>query len=547
MAGTARRLALALALGSGLATAGALRAQETLRVFLGSLHDHSAEGGDDGTGEMAAALAAARQQGFDFFALTPHDHMVQEATYRDLVAKVQAATEPGKFVAFAGIEWGVIKKGGHVGLLGATAKCPAESTDWEGMWDFVARDPGEPLVVLNHPKWNRTFGGRPDQARDQAAALVEVLGGPSKADRFGKVLRPDNHHDSYLAMLDQGWRVGVAYGQDDHTGHWGDITRARMGVWANALEPSALLDGFRKHRTFATEDPGMRIWIQAGAVPMGGTAPVAETRLRVAVRHRDEAVSEVAVFFDADGPGGAPAEELAHQPGEARKGPDGFVAEATYPLLPRSPGAYALAVARDQSGDLVWSSPIWFGESGRWLDPPGGKRTGATDLNFASYDEIEAVPGIGRGLAKRIMETRAKGHLFLSVGEMAAVTGVDPVRLPEIEAALAVTTPEATAELVLEADKGLRSIVATGFRARDLERAARRSQRLLVGQVLAELSSGRFETACAAWQRLAAGSRTAARDFADQLRRSRSLGAMAREVEELLAGEACPAGDAPGR
>ena len=48
----------------------------------------------------------------------------------------------------------------------------------------------------------------------------------------------------------------------------------------------------------------------------------------------------------------------------------------------------------------------------------------AINLNTATVQELETLPGIGPGLAKKIVEFREKRHGFKSVEELLAIPGI---------------------------------------------------------------------------------------------------------------------------
>lgn len=473
---------LSLILSLLLLTTAPVRAQEGLSAFLGSLHDHTAEGGDDGKGDVAQALAAAKKNGFHFFGLSPHNHMIQPATYQALRRAVEAATEPGRFIPLEACEWGVISKGGHVGVVGSPELPMSESTDWDGFYRSLAAAKVKPVVVLNHPKWGREFGGRPDEARMKSVHLMEMLGGPGHADPAEMPVRSELNHDEFMQVLNQGWQAGVAYGEDDHTGRWGEVHRARMGVWAKELTREAILEGLAARRTFVTEDPQLAIWIQAtpiegsAATPMGSVSPGGRARLEVKATHAANEPLELAVFFDKDGPGGAIAEESAPVAGGT----------LTRDLEPGSAAAYVFVVARDAGGDLCWSSPVWLGEPDRFMPPPAGDfgTQYTVDLNFSSQTGLTRIEGLGKGVARKIDEARRQGTLFLTVADLRNLPGISPELYEKLAPQLKVTTPEETIAYIARVDRQQTSFVLVGKVRDRLQEKRDRALQLAATQML---------------------------------------------------------------
>jgi len=456
-------------------------APEGYTVFHGSVHDHTSEGGDDGLGSVKDALGAARSEGFDFFAVTPHNHMIKEGAYASLQREIEESLEPRHFVPLAGMEWGSISKGGHIGVIGAQTLKKSEATDWGGFYRSVRSDPGSPLVILNHPKWNREFGGRPNADRIEIARLMEILGGPGHPDTDHLPTRCDFFHEEYLQVLNQGWRCGVAYGEDDHSGSWGRVAHTRMGIWAEELTLESVMESLHARRTFVTEDPDMSIWIELDGVAMGGDAPEGATRLKVEIKHDKADAVEIAVLLDSDGPGNDGAEEVHRGNGLSLE----------YTLESVRPGSYVMVLARDQEGDLCWSSPIWIGKSTIYLEPDGGDYGLAytADLNFSSPDGLQRVRGIGKGTANRIDQARRNGIVFMKVEDLLEVEGISAETYELIAPHLKVTTGVQTLRYLAALDVRSSSFVLVADARQRLVMNSDRASRLLVAQVMDHLQS----------------------------------------------------------
>lgn len=65
-------------------------------------------------------------------------------------------------------------------------------------------------------------------------------------------------------------------------------------------------------------------------------------------------------------------------------------------------------------------------------EPLAGAKTGPINLNTATAAELEALPGIGPGLAARIVEDRTKNGRFRSVKDLDRVRGIGPKLLEKV-------------------------------------------------------------------------------------------------------------------
>lgn len=57
------------------------------------------------------------------------------------------------------------------------------------------------------------------------------------------------------------------------------------------------------------------------------------------------------------------------------------------------------------------------------------------DLNTATEEELARIPGVGRSLARKLVEARQSRGIFTSWDDVDAVSGVGPARLETLQAA----------------------------------------------------------------------------------------------------------------
>ena len=63
----------------------------------------------------------------------------------------------------------------------------------------------------------------------------------------------------------------------------------------------------------------------------------------------------------------------------------------------------------------------------------GSMPTGPLDLNTATLDQLEELPGVGPVLAQRILDYRLKQGRFASVDELRQVSGIGDQRFAELK------------------------------------------------------------------------------------------------------------------
>ncbi|RQK66002.1 helix-hairpin-helix domain-containing protein, partial [Neisseria meningitidis] len=79
----------------------------------------------------------------------------------------------------------------------------------------------------------------------------------------------------------------------------------------------------------------------------------------------------------------------------------------------------------------------------------------AVNINAASQQELEALPGIGPAKAKAIAEYRAQNGAFKSVDDLTKVKGIGPAVLAKLkdQASVGAPAPKAPAKPALPAAK----------------------------------------------------------------------------------------------
>ena len=70
------------------------------------------------------------------------------------------------------------------------------------------------------------------------------------------------------------------------------------------------------------------------------------------------------------------------------------------------------------------ATPFALAQSGDQSQPPAAAQKASVNLNSATLDQLETLPGIGRKTAERIVEFRQKNGGFKKIEELMNVKGI---------------------------------------------------------------------------------------------------------------------------
>ncbi|MGE5828779.1 MAG: helix-hairpin-helix domain-containing protein [Micromonosporaceae bacterium] len=124
---------------------------------------------------------------------------------------------------------------------------------------------------------------------------------------------------------------------------------------------------------------------------------------------------------------------LVHRPGLVRLPAGSRVAdaiEAAGGALPGTDLALVNLARRLSDGELV---VIGIAVAGGPSGAVGGAASGPVNLNTATAEQLQALPGVGPVLAQRILDFRAAHGGFGSVGELRQVSGIGDAKYAELK------------------------------------------------------------------------------------------------------------------
>ena len=329
-------------------------------LYYGSNHTHTAAGGDDGKLSLEEAFSYARDKGkFDFFATTPHSHMITPDGYQTLRQTAQKFNQDGKFVSLVGQEWGSLSRGGHINIFEANQLCQVTSGDWNTFYkQWLPAHNEVSWVALNHPKLNDFAQSLINPQKDAVASkfsTIATIGSRSDYEGEDGNAPISEKAQTYDYFLNLGFKVGSLGETDNHRANWGTSSPVSTGVWSRQLSKSEIVKAIQARRTFSTQVKGLKIWFTLNSNEMGseGSSPRA-MNFTVAFSDPSKQTTNLYLYGDLDGPGGAQATTIAQSPVK-----DGQ-AEWNYSYNASKSGKmyfYLRAVSGD--GVMAFSSPIW--------------------------------------------------------------------------------------------------------------------------------------------------------------------------------------------
>lgn len=429
-----------------------VRAQESFNVYFGLLHGHTSF--SDGLGRPDQAYPKARQAGLDFLAITEHNHdkaggsgarddgiFLTPPLYEELKRAADAHTRAGEFVAIYGQEFSTISSGNHVNIFNASEICDVANGDFKDLYESWLPDhPEVPFIQFNHPgasedrsastaerernndygidDYDQSFAALVEATRGRVA-LIEMIIGPAFGDKTDKPHHHGRHEPDYLFYLNQGFRLGVSVGQDNHNENWGSSTHARLGVWARELTREGIFRALAARRSYASEDENIEVKFTANGRWMGGSVQpdaAGEVDLGISIKDPDEPNADyrIEVFYD-DAIGGEKAKVIESTPAR------GDQTLLTLRHIPQLGGYYFLKVSQKSTAenpdDDVWTSPIWVGpgDGEEEEDREEGEGEEHSERDVIRWDEAHDYIGLEKTVTGTIVRTFNSGRaVFLN-------------------------------------------------------------------------------------------------------------------------------------
>jgi hypothetical protein len=385
------------------------------KAYLGTMHDHhyGSNAGDDGGlqvgapdepglpgspewwdyrhnnpqyyagGHASDVYMRAQSAGLDFFALTPHNHFIDNAEYGAVMTAANAADGHG-IVALFGQEWSSVSSGNHAIVMNVEQRITAPNGEYDTLLDswipgYLAGHPStlfrqKPFVILAHPALTSFDYGDAEKALleygiddyatraawaaalNQHVRLVEMQSG-SEGD--------ENGLPRVMELLNDGVRVGFSVGPDNHRQQWGTRTDGRVGALASAWSREPIAEALYARRTYCSEDKdlGAHLAVLDGAGEpiawMGEEidSPGATLHLQVGLEDPSEPTRTYAVEVRIDDAVGGNQAMVTTVPGLPSSIPEG---NRNFDVPAPPSGGYVVVHVTASDNNDVWFSPIWI-------------------------------------------------------------------------------------------------------------------------------------------------------------------------------------------
>jgi hypothetical protein len=296
------------------------------RFWRGNLHCHSDR--SDGLRSPEEVVAAYREAGYDFIALS--DHFEERYGWR-ITDTRHLWTSDFSTILGAELSSGPWKDRTTywVSAVGLPLDFEAPPAEHHAEAIRRAHESGA-FVVLLHPGLNNL----PLDAADRLPAFDAV----DAVEVYNHSLfsaQPDRADGGYMVdgLLERGRRVLVNAGDDAHFAFPADRFGAWVEVWAAELEPAALLASLKSGSYYATQGPRIERLELEGERLQVATSPAQA----IALGGAGDRWLDASTVVDENG---------------------GLVSEATFDVAPFR-RSYCRVTVVDDRGRRAWSNPVW--------------------------------------------------------------------------------------------------------------------------------------------------------------------------------------------
>jgi hypothetical protein len=245
-------------------------------VYYGHLHNHT--GVSDGTGTPDQAYLYARDNAhLDFFSLSEHSEMMTSTEWTTVKNAANKYNEDGVFTTFSGFEWSSVTYG-HVSVINTSDYCSFLSSSTDNFTELLSWvNARNGIAFFNHPGWSWLAWQEFNKFTSSPSNKFVGMELWNDVDGFSKYFYNDGYYSNdggknyFEEALARGWKIGAAGSDDNHVSSWGTRTDWRVGVLANALTRTEIMNAFIARRFFTTLDKNLSLSLKVNGAEMGST------------------------------------------------------------------------------------------------------------------------------------------------------------------------------------------------------------------------------------------------------------------------------------
>ncbi|MGL5150455.1 MAG: CehA/McbA family metallohydrolase [Clostridium sp.] len=240
---------------------------KNMKFFYGVPHSHTSF--STGKGNPYDAFEIGQSNGLDFLIITDHNSfLTREIPFENNsfskwdisnILRDRFFKRNDNFLPLIGFETKTHPYG-DFNIINSNSFFTGVVKDLKLLVLWMLNNP-DSVVILNHPHKN-VLNLDYDPLLNRIITTVEVCNG----SYHKKYLRSEKY---YYFLLDKGWRLGAANGQDNHRLDFGQGDNLTC-IICNDLDTDNLIDAFRCKRTYSTESKTLKMYFTINTAFMGG-------------------------------------------------------------------------------------------------------------------------------------------------------------------------------------------------------------------------------------------------------------------------------------
>ena len=264
-------------------------------VYYGHLHNHTSVSDGKGTPDQAY-LYARDNAHLDFFSLSEHSEMMSSTEWTTVKNAANKYNADGVFTTFYGFEWSSTNYG-HVSVINTSDYCSFLSLSTDNFTELLSWvNARNAIAFFNHPGWAWWSFQEFNHFTNTPSAKFVGMELWNDTDGFGTYYyndgfyRYDGGKGYFDEALSRGWKIGAAGSDDNHVSTWGTRTPWRLGVLAENLTRTDILDALIARRFFSTLDKTLSLSLKINGAEMGST--VHGGTLNLEIQAKDEEAND---------------------------------------------------------------------------------------------------------------------------------------------------------------------------------------------------------------------------------------------------------------